>query len=74
MCRVFVGKAAVSQSSRSLKLPSLCDVPKQESTTPESCLFLDVLVSQAIYELPRWIDDKGKGGDKYFEVRKTGYL
>ncbi|OBT60805.1 hypothetical protein VE03_09894 [Pseudogymnoascus sp. 23342-1-I1] len=57
-----VGKAAASQSSGSLETLSLSDIPKQESTTSEDCLFLDVLVPQAIYESPRRTDKKGTGG------------
>lgn len=62
-----VGKAAASQGSGSSETPSLSDIPKQESTTSEDCLFLDVLVPQAIYESPRRTDKKGKGGGMYFK-------
>ncbi|KFY69799.1 hypothetical protein V499_09743 [Pseudogymnoascus sp. VKM F-103] len=57
-----VGKAAASQDSSSPATPSLSDIPKQDATTLEDCLFLDVLVPQTIYESPRRTDTKGKGG------------
>lgn len=66
-----VGKAAASQGSGSSATPSLSDIPKQEPTTSEDCLFLDVLVPQAIYESSRRTDTKGKGGGIYIEPYET---
>ncbi|KFY46490.1 hypothetical protein V494_00448 [Pseudogymnoascus sp. VKM F-4513 (FW-928)] len=59
-----VGEAAGLQDSgsSSSSTPSLSDIPEQEPTTSEDCLFLDVLVPQAIYESPRRTDKKEKGG------------
>ncbi|KFY13546.1 hypothetical protein V492_03194 [Pseudogymnoascus sp. VKM F-4246] len=64
-----VGEAAGSQGSGSSSTPSLSDIPEQEPTTSEDCLFLDVLVPQAIYESPPpvlvWIYGGGyTAGDK----------
>lgn len=63
-----VGKAAASQGTGSSATPSLSDIPKQDATTSEDCLFLDVLVPQAIYESPRRTDTKGKGGGMYIVI------
>ncbi|KFX97985.1 hypothetical protein V490_02525 [Pseudogymnoascus sp. VKM F-3557] len=58
----IAGKAAGSQGSGSSGTPSLSDIPKQDPTWSEDCLFLDVLVPQAIYDSPRRTEKKGKGG------------
>lgn len=63
----IVSKAAASQGTGSSSTPSLSDIPKQEATTSEDCLFLDVLAPQAIYESPRRTEKNEKGGGMHIQ-------
>lgn len=66
-----VGKAARSQGTASSTTPSLSDIPTQEPTTSEDCLFLDVLAPQKIYESPRRTEKNGKGGGVHIQTSQN---